>query len=68
MPDSTPPLSETLRALIESNTKPLAVIARQADVNYRALHRWYTGTTSTLDVDTAEKVYQTLTGKKFVRG
>lgn len=61
-----PTISDTLRTLIGQSDTPLKHVAEAAGVNYRALHRWFTGTTRTLDVDVANKVYQSLTGEVFV--
>ena len=63
-----PPISETIRRLIEADTRTLKRIAVLANADYQRLHRWYVGRTATFDADMAESVYKTLTGKSFTRG
>lgn len=68
MSEEPPPISEKIRALLEADTRPLKRIARLADVNYRRLHNWHSGLSSTLDADMAEAIYKVLTGRRFTRG
>lgn len=73
MPPTPPepePISETLRVLIDANTRPLKKIAADSgldDAGYQRLYRWHNRKTVVLDADLAEAVYKTLTGKTFVR-
>jgi hypothetical protein len=60
------PISETLRALIDSDQRKLKKIAADAGVDYQSLRRWHIRATTTLDADMAEAVYKNLTGKPFV--
>lgn len=62
-----PPISETIRRLIEADTRTLKRIAVLADADYQRLHRWYVGRTATLDANMAESVFKTLTGRRFTR-
>lgn len=60
--------SEKIRELIQGSPKKLKRIARDADVDYQTLRRWYVevGAFNRLDTDCAERVYQSLTGKTFM--
>lgn len=66
-PPDPEPISETLRGLLDAHTGPLTKLAEDAGVDYQRLYRWYNRKTETLDVNIAEAVYKTLTGKTFVR-
>ena len=58
-------IRDDLRKRIGDDPRPLAVLAREAGVPYLALYRWVTGRTLRYDVGCAERVYRTLTGRRF---
>ena len=53
--------------LIDESDLNLKQIATRADVSYMVLWRWHSGNTNSLNAVMAEHVYETLTGKSFIR-
>lgn len=59
-----------LKHLIQSDSRTLAEIAREAGVSYQPLNRWMRrgpNSTKTYDVKDAGKVFKLLTGEDLVR-
>ena len=58
--------STTLRKLINSSELSIRKLSRKAKVPYYRLYRWHRKDTPELDVDSADRVYNALTGKRFL--
>lgn len=59
------PLSDTLRTLVEASRKPLKRLANESGVTYRKVSYWFNTPGASLDVDDADRLYQTLTGRRL---
>ena len=62
---TTQPVAEQLRRLLNARNTTIKAIASAANVDYQALRRWFVGASEKLDVTLAEKVYKHLTGRGF---